>query len=260
MAKITSNKDFISPLKLKKCLRRKVITHAVKTEKALLKILKEKIIKIPSKNGKIEKTTPHMEELLGIHDCVYLAPGFDYNATYHNWDFAFMFNKKILLKRHVIFFKTLINFISWMNYLNYLKKNDSDYLLEIRKKGKIQREMIDRFFDIGVCMFWLFEKTLHNSLTKHKDKNKIIKYLKKEKKKYEIEGQKAIDYMSRHYLRTDTKSRMEIISMKDIIFDDNFMGLYIRSNKVKKLLPKIKKIIDKKILIYDGKKTFWLMP
>jgi hypothetical protein len=247
-------KLFAESIRLAKKFPKKVITHAVSKEKIFLKILKEGKIKLPSENKNMRKMTPYMERILGMDDCVYLGLGFVYNSSHHNWSYAFIFDKKILLDKNVKTYSAFLISNAWLRSLRKIREEDINYLLKIRNKNKITKREIDIFIKTGRCNWFHIEKELRPLFDSYVHKKEHIDYIKDFQRRHTLKNSYAPKYMAKEYHLNPNFKKFEAVSNKSInLSNKNLIGFYI-SGKINGEIKRVLKesYIDK--IIFDGNK------
>ena len=252
------NEKFVSAHIFANKFGKPVITHAVPTKKIFFNILEDNLIKIPSEN-KLNSPHQYLNNYFNIHNCVYFSAGWEYNATYHQWPFAFIFKPSILAKDDFETFKTFIISQAWMNVLRYWRDYDKDYLLKLSKQSKTANQQINLFLKRDACSFWLFEKNLEKFLKMYPDKKQILHNLDKFKDKNKLRNSYAQTYVNKHFFENDYSRRLEIVSHKSVSLNtDKLLGVYINKSVIDELLPKLTKYLDKNKIIFDGYKKNYL--
>jgi len=250
-------KGFVDSKNINKNLGIKAITHAVSNKSTFLKIIKDRKIKLPSMLDQLKKKTPFVENLYGLNDCNYFSAGFDYNSKFHQWPFAFLFRKSILKREQFHTFKSYIVAKSWFVFLKHLKKYDLNTLLEARKKRTVAKKSIDKFLETGrPGLFWKFENVLiwayENTKVKKRVKKEMVDFIKSK----ELSNNYAPVFIGKHYHDNYYYKEIEICSTAPVSLDDKeFIGVYIKKEKINKMIPILKRSFSGEIIVYDGKKA-----
>lgn len=249
--------SFTSHYSLSKKYPGKVLTHATKNKKTFLQIIQDKTIKIPSEHNS-KRWTPYMEKHTRIDNCCYFSAGFDYNTMHHQFEYSFLFKPSLLKNKNFETFKTFLISQSWVLFQRYLLKHDKDSLLKLRNKNSKTKKQIDMLLEKTWNDWWHIEPELAKLFDNHKDKNKIIRKIKEFRKKMKLSNSYSPKYISTHYFDDDYSKKIEIVSHKSVSLDiPEFIGFYVEKNKLKTLLPLLKKEFPGKI-VFDGKKVIKL--
>ena len=253
MPRIFPEKGFVDPKEMNTNIGIKVITHAVSNKSTFFKIVKGKKIDLPSIT-KPKKKTPYVENLFGLHECIYFSAGFDYNSKFHQWDFAFLFRKSILHRSHFNTFKSYIVAKPWFVFLKYLKEHDLNTLLEAKKISRNAKKYIERFLETGKPgYFWQYEDALIWAFENTKVKNKVKKEMMSFIKSKKLKNSYAPVYIGKHYHDHFDFKEIEICSTKPVsLNDDSFVGVYVNETRMNEVISFLKKSFPGKILIYDG--------
>ncbi len=246
-------KKFISALILARKFPKKTITHAVADKETFFKIIKDSKIKTPSETKQI-KEGKFLESFFKIKDCVYFSAGWEYNSTYHQWPFAFIFKTDILKEKNFETFKTFIISQAWMNVLRYWRDHDLDYLRSLSEYSQSAKKQVKIFLKNDACSYWVFENELSIFLDSYKNKKKIFNVLNKFKDSNVVKNSSAPSYVKKHFFEDDNKRRMEIVSHERVSLDsNNFLGFYI-SGRIPSDVDKILRNKFKGKILFDGNK------
>jgi hypothetical protein len=253
MPRMFPEKGFIDPANINKNIGLKVITHAVSNKSTFFKIVKDKVIELPSV-AKPKKKTPFVEELYGLQDCNYFSAGFDYNSKFHQWDFAFLFRKSILKQKQFNTFKSYIVAKSWFVFMKFLRDNDLKTLLQTKQKNVHARKYINRFLETGrPGLFWKFEKALiwafNTTRLQKKVKKIMIEFIESKK----LSNNYAPVFIGKHYYDHFDFKEIEICSTSQVSLNcKQFVGVYVQKARIQEVLPILKKHFSGNILVYDG--------
>ncbi len=146
-----------------------------------------------------------------------------------------------------------------MNILRFWRDYDPTYLTKLASRSKTAKIEVSKFLRTDACSYWVFERRLLSFLERYPQKNRLVKMLKEFRKQNSIKWKKALSYLKKHYYDNDLIRRMEIVSYSSIKLNSKeFIGLYIKKELIKKIVPGIAKYLKKNTLIFDGKQRYYV--
>lgn len=232
-----------------------VIVHAIHDKRVFYKILKEGKIKLPTKHNSPRKTV-YMERILGLDNCIFYSLGFVYFISF-KWKYNLLFDIKLL--KELVYYNKSINFQAAKAVVNWWYDNDLQYLEKLANKNKINRTVIDRYYneEYGgkkrtILEFWKIEKELFEHINKYKRKKELFALIKSIDKKHLLKYPDSEKDALVCYLQ---EKAPEMIGKKDnnLLKNPHFLGFFIDGSIDKETLNILKKkYVDK--IIFDGKR------
>ncbi len=232
-----------------------VLVHAINEKNVFKKILEKGKLKLPKKHNSSKKT-PYMEKYLGIDNGIYLSLGFVYLTAY-GWKYNLLFDVNYL--KGCKYYKNSVNYQCYKAVVDYLDKNDKEYLDKLAKKSKKAKEVIDKYYNEEyngkkktLFDFWKVEKEVFDLIKKYPKQRELKKVIKKTEEKFIKKFPYSMRDAKKSYL---TERTPEIIGLRDInlLTNKHFLGFYVEGKIPSDLMKIMKEKYSDKI-IFDGKK------
>ncbi|MFC1730508.1 hypothetical protein ACFL6I_09240 [candidate division KSB1 bacterium] len=231
------------------------------------KILKTQKLLRPS-DCPAKKTRPGMfEEMINIHDCVFIALGFLYNSEEDDSedDFGFIYSLDEVDESFEVFHFAINSQINKI-VIRYWRDNDPEYLKTFMLQGSQVREIIQYFLDTdkkgwGSLKHWVIEDRIHSFYKKYeRDKpeafEEINKLIFKEREKNQVK------HFIKRYLKNEYKEskieKTEIVIHRNLELDNkNLLGFFVRDGHWRPDIkaPIIKFLKESKNIDVDN---FWI--